>query len=225
MSRAHKPRFIGYARVSTLDQDPKHQVKALRAAGCDRVFTDHASGLSMARPELVKMLNCLVGGDTLIVWKIDRLGRSLQHLIEIVTSLAERAVHLRSLTQEIDTSSPMGKMVFHVLGALAQFERDLISERTKLAAEQRHKQGKPWGRPSVFHDPLKVAFAKSLLRSKLPRHVVAKRLGITMTALYKWFPGGKAENFGTGCFGANLPSSLSPSVGQSAPVNGRNGSR
>ena len=213
MTPKSKRRYIGYARVSTLDQDPDHQIKALKAAGCERIFTDQASGAVRARPELTKALNCVVGGDTLIVWKFDRLGRSLQHLIEIVTSLGERQVQLRSLTQGIDTRTPIGKMTFSIMAALAEFEHCLISERTKLAAMRRHEKQQHWGRPSQFHDPERVKLAQRLLRSDLPRQEVAARLEISLPALYKWFPGGDPDRFGTGAYGAgraSLRGSLSP---------------
>ena len=221
MTPKSKRRYIGYARVSTLDQDPEHQIKALKAAGCERIFTDQASGAVRARPELTKALNCVVGGDTLIVWKFDRLGRSLQHLIEIVTSLGERQVQLRSLTQGIDTRTPIGKMTFSIMAALAEFERCLISERTKLAAMRRHEKQQHWGRPSQFHDPERVKLAQRLLRSDLPRQEVAARLEISLPALYKWFPGGDPDRFGTGSYGAGLPASQGgspPSVEETAVI-------
>ena len=198
MSKKIKPRRIGYARVSTLDQDPAHQIKALKDAGCARCFTDQVSGRRWARPELIKALNHVQAGDTLVVWKLDRLGRSLQHLIRVINDLDGRGVHVHCLTQEIHTETPMGRMLFHLMGAFAHFERDLISERTKLAAMRRKEKNQHWGRPSQFHDPKRVNMAQRLLRSELPRQEVARRLGITCPVLYKWFPGGKAENFGKG---------------------------
>jgi len=169
-------RRIGYARVSTLDQDPDHQIEVLRKAGCRRIYTDHGAGSRRARVELERALEDLKRGDTLVVWKFDRLGRSLQHLIETVTLLGKRGIQLWSVTEQIDTSKAAGRMIFGVLGALAEFERDLISERTKLAAMRRKQKNEHWGRPSVFHDPKNVAIAKSLLadpnvsRADVARH-------------------------------------------------------
>jgi len=204
MTTSNKPRLIGYARVSTLDQDPQHQIKVLKAAGCTKIFTDQASGSNAERAQLKRALNWVRGGDTLVVWSIDRLGRSLHHLIEIVNDLSERGVALRFLTQGIDTENPMGRMVFSIMGALAQFERDLISERTKLAAARRKAKKQKWGRPTQFSDPKRVEYAKTLLRSNLPMDTVAKRLGMRKESLYKWFPGGDPDRFGQGLYGASL---------------------
>jgi DNA invertase Pin-like site-specific DNA recombinase len=122
--------LLGYARVSTTDQQPQLQVDALERAGCYRVFTETASGARTDRPVLEQVLDQLRPGDTLVVWKLDRLGRSLRHLVDTVTGLAERGVGFRSLQEAIDTTTPGGKLVFHVFAALAEFERDLIRERT-----------------------------------------------------------------------------------------------
>ena len=186
---------IGYARVSTLDQDPNHQIEILRRSGCKQIFVDYASGSIRSRPELDKAMANLKEGSTLVVWKFDRLGRSLKHLIEFVNILNERNVQLQSLTENIDTSTPGGRMIFSIMGALAEFERSLISERTCLAAAQRGKDTK-WGRPSKFHDQEFVDRAKALLaRPDLSRVEVARRLGVKPVTLYKWFRGGRPENF------------------------------
>jgi DNA invertase Pin-like site-specific DNA recombinase len=124
------PHLIGYARVSTTDQTPDLQLDALAAAGCYRVFTDTASGALDERPELAAALDQLRPGDTLVVWKLDRLGRSLRNLIDVIGELQRRDVGFRSVQESIDTTIPAGKLVFHVFGALAEFERDLIRERT-----------------------------------------------------------------------------------------------
>jgi len=195
-------RRIGYARVSTLDQDPDHQIEVLRKAGCRRIYTDHGAGSRRARVELERALEDLKRGDTLVVWKFDRLGRSLQHLIETVTLLGKRGIQLWSVTEQIDTSKAAGRMIFGVLGALAEFERDLISERTKLAAMRRKQKNEHWGRPSVFHDPKNVAIAKSLLADpNVSRADVARHFNMKPPSLYKWFPGGRPEAFGTGLYG------------------------
>ena len=151
--------LLGYARVSTGDQSPDLQLDALRAAGCYRVFVDTASGALAARPELGKVLDQLRPGDTLIVWRLDRLGRSLRHLADTVTGLAERDVGFRSLQEAIDTTTPGGKLVFHVFASLAEFERDLIRERTQAGLAAARARGRNGGRPPVL-DPGQVELAR-----------------------------------------------------------------
>jgi DNA invertase Pin-like site-specific DNA recombinase len=137
--------LIGYARVSTAEQDTALQTDALRKAGCERVFEDTASGAKADRPGLADALAYLRDGDVLAVWRLDRLGRSLPHLIETIGALEARGVGFRSLTEAIDTTTPGGRLIFHVFGALGQFERDLIRERTKAgltAAAARGRKGR-----------------------------------------------------------------------------------
>jgi Resolvase, N terminal domain len=141
---------LGYARVSTTDQQPQLQVDALKAAGCYRVFTETASGARSDRPTLAQLLDQLRPGDTLVVWKLDRLGHSLRHLVDTVTGLAERGIGFRSLQEAIDTTTPGGKLVFHVFAALAEFERDLIRERTAAGPAAARARGRHGGRPSVL---------------------------------------------------------------------------
>jgi DNA invertase Pin-like site-specific DNA recombinase len=139
--------LLGYARVSTTDQQPQLQVDALTAAGCYRVFTETASGARPDRPTLEQVLDQLRPGDTLVVWKLDRLGRSLRHLVDTITGLADRGIGFRSLQEAIDTTTPGGKLVFHVFAALAEFERDLIRERTSAGlAAARVRGSTPWPR-------------------------------------------------------------------------------
>ena len=203
------PQRIGYARVSTLDQDPEHQIKALEEAGCDAIYADHLSGARRHRPQLEKALEHVQADDTLVVWKLDRLGRSLQHLIEIVTSLDERKVQLQSLTQGINTRTASGRMIFGIMAVLAEFERELTSERTKLAVLRRKEKNERWGRPSIFHSPATVRIAKTLLRNpNLTKGEIAQELGIQVACLYKWFPGGDPNRFGEGRV---LPPSLKKS--------------
>ena len=193
------PQRIGYARVSTVDQDPEHQFKALEAAGCDAIYADCVSGALRRRPQLGKVLEHLQADDTLVVWKLDRLGRSLQHLIEIVTSLDERKIQLQSLTQGINTRTASGRMIFNIMAVLAGFERELTSERTKLAARRRKEKNERWGRPSIFHNPATVRIAKTLLKNpNLTKAEIASELGIKVACLYKWFPGGDPKRFGEG---------------------------
>ncbi|MDO5049354.1 MAG: recombinase family protein [Actinomycetaceae bacterium] len=150
--------LIGYARVSTAEQHLDAQLAALNDAGCSRVFTDQASGARTDRPELAAALDYLREGDTLVVWKLDRLGRSLAHLVHVIEDLEKRGVEFRSLSESIDTTTPGGRLVFHMAAAFAQFERDLIRERTNAGLEAARAKGKVGGRPSVMTaDRIKAA--------------------------------------------------------------------
>jgi DNA invertase Pin-like site-specific DNA recombinase len=152
--------LIGYARVSTLDQDPALQLDALSTAGCKRTYVDHASGAKTDRPELAKAIDYARDGDVLVVWKLDRLGRSLPHLIAITGDLRTRGVQFRSLTEGIDTTTPAGRMYFHMLGALAEFERDLIRERTMAGLSAARARGRKGGRhPSLTSSQQKAVRA------------------------------------------------------------------
>ncbi len=143
--------LIGYARVSTADQKLALQLDALSAAGCDRIFDDYASGAKADRPGLAEALNYLRTGDTLVVWKLDRLGRSMSHLIEKVGELAACGVGFRSLTEQIDTTTSGGMLVFNIFGSLAQFERDLIRERTHAGLRAARERGSQGGQPPCRH--------------------------------------------------------------------------
>jgi DNA invertase Pin-like site-specific DNA recombinase len=150
--------LIGYARVSTAEQDTALQTDALRKAGCERVFEDTASGAKADRPGLAAALAYLRDGDVLAVWRLDRLGRSMPHLIETIGALEARGVGFRSLTESIDTTTPGGRLIFHVFGALGQFERDLIRERTKAGLTAAAARGRKGGRkPVVTADKLQRA--------------------------------------------------------------------
>ena len=142
--------LLGYARVSTTDQHPQLQIDALTAAGCYRVFTETASGSRADRPTLEQVLDQLRPGDTLVVWKLDRLGWSLRHLVDTVTRLADRGIGFHSLQEAIDTTTPGGKLVFHVFAALAEFERYLIRERTAAGLAAARIRGRHGGRPSAL---------------------------------------------------------------------------
>jgi len=170
--------LIGYARVSTLDQDPQLQRDALDDAGAIRVFTDHASGSKADRPQLTACLDYLRAGDTLVVWRLDRLGRSLSHLVQVIEDLQEREVGFRSLTEGFDTSTSGGRLVFHIFGSIAEFERQLIRERTMAGLEAARRQGRTGGRPSVM-TPDRLEAAQSLRNQGLTLQAVGDALGIS----------------------------------------------
>src|SRR3954464_6670964 len=142
--------LIGYARVSTDDQNLDLQRDALQKVGCEQIFTDRVSGTKASRPGLSEALSHLRAGDTLVVWRLDRLGRSLRHLIDTVTELQERGVGFRSLQESIDTTTSGGRLVFHVFSALAQFERERITDRPVAGIEPARQRGRRGGRPSVM---------------------------------------------------------------------------
>ncbi|MGH7079988.1 MAG: recombinase family protein [Acetobacteraceae bacterium] len=175
---------VGYASVSTIDQDPGPQLDALAAAGCVKVFKDRASGVRADRVGLRAVLDYVRDSDVLIVWKLDRLGRSLPHLIETVTSLATRGVGFRSITEAIDTTTPGGRLVFHLFGALGQFERDLIRERTRAGLAAAQARGRKGGRrPVVTGD--KLERARAIIAKGLTVREAATRLKVGKTALYE----------------------------------------
>lgn len=176
--------YIGYARVSTLDQDPALQLDALAAAGCAKVYEDRASGVRTDRAGLQAALDYVRDGDVLVTWKLDRLGRSLPHLIETVAALDKRGVGFRSLTEAIDTTTPGGRLVFHLFGALGQFERDLIQERTRAGLAAAALRGRTGGRkPVVTEDKLKRA--QALVAKGLTVREAALRVKVGKTALYE----------------------------------------
>jgi DNA invertase Pin-like site-specific DNA recombinase len=183
--------LVGYARVSTQDQNPALQLDALKAAGCEKLFVEKASGAQRDRPELLAALDYLRAGDSLVVWKLDRLARSLKQLIETVELLDSRSIGLRSLTEAIDTTTAGGKLVFHVFGALAGFERSIIRERTKAGLDAARARGKKGGRPPalVAKD---LAAAKAMLSDpEITMEEVAKRLKVAPSTLYRHMPGGR----------------------------------
>ena len=180
--------YIGYARVSTIDQNPALQLDALKAAGCDQIFTDEGiSGGAIKRPALDKALASLRAGDVLIVWKLDRLGRSLSHLIHITKQLGDLEVGFRSLSESIDTTTAPGRLLFHVMGALAEFERSLIVERTRAGMASAKQHGIKLGRPPKLSAD-KIDHARKLIDSgESPRHV-AKTIGVSTATLYRCIP-------------------------------------
>lgn len=175
---------IGYARVSTLDQDPALQLDALTAAGCTKIFDDCASGTRADRPGLSQALDYVRHGDVLVVWKLDRLGRSLPHLIETIAALEQRGVGFRSITEAIDTTTPGGRLVFHLFGALGQFERDLIRERTRAGLKAAAARGRKGGRKPVV-DSEKLQRARTMMAKGLTVREAAARLRIGKTSLYE----------------------------------------
>jgi DNA invertase Pin-like site-specific DNA recombinase len=175
---------VGYARVSTLDQDLSLQLDALAAAGCVKVFEDHASGARVDRPGLHEALKYVRDGEVLVVWKLDRLGRSLPHLIETVTALSQRGVGFRSLTEAIDTTTPGRRLIFHIFGALGQFERDLIGERTRAGLTAAAARGRKGGRKPVITDD-KLTRAREMVGKGMTVREIATRLKVGKTALYE----------------------------------------
>lgn len=175
--------LIGYARVSTQDQNPDLQRDALAAVGCARVFDDTASGARAERPGLAEALDYVRDGDVLVVWKLDRLGRSLSHLIETVAALEAKGVGFRSLTEAIDTTTPGGRLIFHMFGALGEFERDLIRERTRAGLTAAAARGRKGGRKPVA-TPDRIERARAMIARGLTVREAAARLKIGKTALY-----------------------------------------
>src|SRR5580765_3704636 len=177
---------IGYARVSTGEQALDLQLDALKAAGCGKVYQETASGAKADRPVLEDVVSYLRAGDTLVVWRLDRLGRSLQHLIEVVALLAERGIGFKSLTEQIDTTTPGGKLIFHVFGALAEFERDLIRERTHAGLAAARAQGRTGGRPTVWTPAKLRELARTLYEGgQTDIATICATLGISRATLYR----------------------------------------
>ncbi len=180
---------VGYARVSTQDQTLDLQKDALTKAGCEKICTDTTSGAKAERPGLQEAVAFLRKGDMLVVWKLDRLGRSLKHLIETVTGLHQRNIGFRSLTESIDTTTSAGKLIFHVFGALAEFERDLIRERTQAGLIAARARGRHGGRPRAvsLNDPKKIRLAQSLYDDKNNSvDEICRTLGVSRSTLYRY---------------------------------------
>jgi DNA invertase Pin-like site-specific DNA recombinase len=176
---------IGYALISTDDQNLGLQKDALQKSGCEILYEEKASGKSAARPELEQCLKALRAGDTLVVWRLDRLGRSLQDLVMIVASLKEREIGFESLTEQIETASAAGKLIFHVFAALSEFERNLIRERTHAGLKAARARGRKGGRPPKL-DARQIKEIKALLRDPDIRVTdVAEKYGVSRATLYK----------------------------------------
>ena len=184
--------FVGYARVSTLDQNPRLQLDALKAAGCKKVFVEKASGAKQDRAQLQAALDYMRPGDTLVVWKLDRLARSMQ-LIATIEELKEREIGFRSLTEAIDTTTAAGELFFHIFGALAQFERSIIRERTNAGLKAALARGRKGGRrPKLQEDDIEAVLA--LLRDpQISVRKAAAKLGLSVSSLYRHAPGLRAR--------------------------------
>src|SRR2546426_5456626 len=181
--------LIGYARVSTQDQTLHLQKDALEKIGCTKIFTDTASGATTERKGLEEALEYVREGDTLVVWRLDRLGRSLKHLIETITKLNNRKIGFKSIQENIDTTTSGGKLIFHIFGALAEFERDIIKERTKAGLQAARTRGRLGGRPKAktLDTPKKVALAQSLYDNKNNTiDEICGTLAISRATLYRY---------------------------------------
>jgi DNA invertase Pin-like site-specific DNA recombinase len=178
--------LVGYARVSTSDQTLTLQKDALEHIGCSKIFTDTISGSTTERQGLDAALSYVREGDTLVVWRLDRLGRSLKHLIETITKLNTRKIGFKSITENIDTTTSGGKLIFHIFGALAEFERDIIRERTNAGLQAARVRGRLGGRPKALNDK-KAAIAQVLYRDKNNSIAdICKTLHISRSTLYRY---------------------------------------
>jgi DNA invertase Pin-like site-specific DNA recombinase len=177
--------LIGYARVSTRDQNLDLQLDKLREAGCEKIFSDKASGVREDRPGLAEAIAYARSGDTLTVWKLDRLGRTMKSLIRFVDDLRESGVEFKSINEGLDTSTPMGRFTFHILGALAQMEAELVKERTMAGLQASRARGKLGGRPKKI-TPDQLVMARTLMTNPdLTMEQIARQLGVGKSTLYR----------------------------------------
>jgi DNA invertase Pin-like site-specific DNA recombinase len=184
--------LVGYARVSTQDQNLALQRDALTEAGCEKLFVEKASGAQRDRPQLMAALDFMREGDTLVVWKLDRLARSIRQLIETVETLEARRMGFRSITEAIDTTTPGGRLVFHIFAALAEFERSIIRERTTAGLAAARERGRVGGRPPALKNK-DIDVAKALLADPaITAKDVAARLGVSLSTLYRHLPAARA---------------------------------
>jgi len=189
-----KPMLLGYARVSTVDQNLALQRNALTEAGCTKIFTEQMSGAVTDRPALHDALEFARSGDTLIVWKLDRLARSMKQLIETVETLRLRGIGFRSLTEALDTTTAQGRLVFHMFGALAEFERSLIRERTQAGLAAARRAGRTGGRPPKLTDDDIEAAKAMLANPDIGVTQIAHRLGVSPATLYRYIPAARTAN-------------------------------
>ncbi len=179
---------IGYSRVSTQEQKNDLQIDALNKEGCDRIFEEKASGASRDRPELKSALEYARKGDVIVVWKLDRLARSLKQLIETVEDLERRGIGFKSVTESIDTSTSGGKLIFHIFASLAEFERSIIRERTRAGLDAAKARGKIGGRPPKLSEK-DIEVAKTILKNRdITVKEVADKMGISFATLYRYIP-------------------------------------
>ena len=189
--------LVGYARVSTQDQTLDLQKDALEKLGCARIFTDTASGAQVERPGLEEALAFTRENDTFVVWRLDRLGRSLKHLLQTVAQLEQQRIGFKSITENIDTTTSGGRLIFHVFGALAEFERDLIRERTQAGLAAARARGKFGGRPrtAALDNPKKVAMAQALYQDKRNSiGDICQTLHVSRSTLYRYISTGNPRN-------------------------------
>jgi DNA invertase Pin-like site-specific DNA recombinase len=190
---------LGYARVSKEEQHLALQLDDLHRAGCERILEDTITGTSADRPSLTRVLEELRPGDTLVVWRLDRLGRSLRHLIDLITTLDERGIGFQSTTEQIDTTTSGGKLIFHIFGVLAEFERNLIRERTIAGLAAARARGKLGGRPRKLATDGKVQLARTLYHQKQrPIVDICQTLGISRATLYRYVKDGKEPEHDAG---------------------------
>src|ERR687885_1146294 len=183
--------LIGYARVSTNEQNLDLQLAALKTAGCEEIYTDTVSGTKAVRPGLEEAFSHLRSGDTCVVWRLDRLGRSLRHLIDTVTTLQERSIGFKSITESIDTTTSGGKLVFHIFGALAEFEREIIRERTSAGLSAARARGKNGGRPKAMTEK-QVAMLRHLAADRDHSvNEICRTLGISRRTFYRYVDAGQ----------------------------------
>ncbi|MBL1435518.1 MAG: recombinase family protein [Rhodobacteraceae bacterium] len=184
--------IAGYARVSTKDQSVDVQVAQLRALGCDEIYTDHVSGKNMNRAGLKACLERLQTGDTLIVQAYDRLGRSVSDLLNITEGLRKKGVQFKSIRESVDTSTPLGELFFNISSSFAQFERDLISQRTKIGLDAARAQGRVGGRPKLLTDDQLKDIEETIIKTAQPFSKISTQYAVSVATLYKAFPGGRA---------------------------------
>lgn len=184
--------LVGYARVSTVEQNIDLQLSALREAGCEKLYQDHISGTKANRPGLDMALEVLRKNDTLVVWKLDRLGRTVKGLIDLVSQLHLKEINFKSITDNVDTTTPSGRFFFHMMASLAQMERELIAERTKAGLAAAKAKGRVGGRKRKMTQS-KIESAKQLLASGILPKDVAQNLGVSIPTLYRWIPASELE--------------------------------
>jgi DNA invertase Pin-like site-specific DNA recombinase len=176
--------LLGYARVSTDQQNLEPQLDALKAAGCDRVYQDVGSGSLKNRPELTRLLDYARAGDTVVVWRLDRLGRGLKHLIATIEDLQSREIGFRSLSEQLDTTTPAGRLQLHIFGALGEFEREVTRERTRLGLQAARARGRVGGRPRAL-TPEKLIAARAMREAQHTMPQIARALGVHVATLYR----------------------------------------